>query len=222
MHQSISKHLRIFLFGLCAIFLSLPARAQDPARFEAEIRQLLQKKDSLQPLAPVLFVGSSSIRMWEWLYEDFPEIPVLNMGFGGSQMSDLLHYAEPLVIAARPRKVFIYEGDNDLASGKPSGRIMRDTRRLLRLLERGLPGVPVVLISAKPSPSRWDKRQQYEKFNRRLEKLCRRRSGLDFANIWDIMLDEQGRPRADIFLEDRLHMNRRGYELWAQALRPFL
>lgn len=213
---------RSCLYLLFALSFALPAQAQDPTRFEAEIQGLLQKKDSLQPAAPVLFAGSSSIRMWHWLAEDFPEIPVLNMGFGGSQMSDLLHYAEPLVIAARPRKVFIYEGDNDIADGKSPGRVMRDTRRLLRLLGQGLPGVPVVLISAKPSPSRWDKQKKYEKLNHRLEKLCRRQEGLAFANIWDAMLDEQGQPRADIFLEDRLHMNRRGYELWAEALRPFL
>lgn len=210
------------LLALLALCVSLPVQAQDPARFDAEIQQLVQSRDSLRLVAPILFVGSSTIRMWQWLLEDFPDMPILNMGFGGSHMSDLLHHAENLVVAVRPRKIFIYEGDNDLSSGKSPGRVMRDTRRLLRLLGQQLPGVPVVLISAKPSPSRWDKRKRYETFNRRLEKLCHRRPELAYADTWFIMLDEQGIPRGDIFLQDQLHMNRKGYELWAEALRPYL
>ena len=205
-----------------ALCFSFTAEGQDARRFDAEIGHLIQKRDSLQLANPILFVGSSTIRMWQGLSEDFSEAPVLNMGFGGSQMSDLLYYAESLVVPVRPRKIFIYEGDNDIAAGKKTCRIMKDTRRLLRLLGRELPGVPIVLISAKPSPSRWAFQKKYEKFNRRLDRLCRRRPELAFANTWNIMLDEAGRPRADIFIEDQLHMNRKGYELWAEALRPFL
>lgn len=210
------------LLLLMALAFSFSAQAQDPGRFNTEIEQLARKRDSLQVADPVLFVGSSTIRMWRWLAEDFPGMPVLNLGFGGSQMSDLLHFAESLVVPARPRKIFIYEGDNDIAAGKSACRIMRDTRRLLRLLEEELPAVPVVLISAKPSPSRWSLQKKYERLNRRLDKLSRRREELSFANTWAVMLDNEGKPRPDIFLRDQLHMNRKGYELWAEALRPFL
>lgn len=211
-----------FLPLAITLCFSFSAHSQDPGRFNAEIEQLARKRDSLQVEAPVLFVGSSTIRMWQWLAEDFPGTPVLNMGFGGSQMSDLLHFAELLVVPVRPSKIFIYEGDNDIAAGKSACHIMRDTRRLLRLLDEKLPAVPIVLISAKPSPSRWGLQKKYERLNRRLDKLSRRRDELSFANTWAVMLDGEGKPRPDIFLPDMLHMNRKGYELWAEALRPFL
>lgn len=211
-----------FLMATLFQFSTITMKAQDTGRFDGEVQRLIQQRDSLQLTAPILFVGSSTIRMWRWLPEDFPEAAILNMGFGGSQMSDLLHYAELLVVPARPGKIFIYEGDNDIAASKALCRIMRETRRLLRLLDQELASVPIVLISAKPSPSRWDKQKKYKKLNRRMEKLCERHSALSYADTWGIMLDEQGRPRADIFLEDQLHMNRKGYKLWAEALRPFL
>ncbi len=220
--SSWKKYALIITMSSIFQMLSLHAQNPDPGRFADQVRELVEASPASGLNGPILFTGSSSVRMWHRIAEDLGQPSILNMGFGGSQMSDLLHYAQLLIIAQRPGKVFIYEGDNDIAHGKAPSRVMRDTRRLLRLLGRQLPGVPVVLISSKPSPSRWNLKNKYERLNRKMERLCRKKQGLAFADVWAIMLDEAGRPRADIFLEDQLHMNQEGYNLWAEVIRNYL
>ena len=227
MNQSKSNALRIGLKGILFVFLCScfhqGLRGQDPLRFEAEVTLIEKNIDSLwdQNTPTLVFTGSSSIRMWADLQERFPEKQILNTGFGGSQASDLLFYLEPLLLKYQPEKVFIYEGDNDLAEGKRPGQVLRTFKEIKEKIHHALPGIPLVLISAKPSISRWNLKGKYRRFNRRLERWTRRDPTLLYADVWNPMLEGRKLDKS-LFVEDGLHMNATGYDIWEQVLLPFV
>jgi lysophospholipase L1-like esterase len=209
-----------FLLIACCLLLILPlAYSQDPTRFAAEIEQFGPRPD-LE--APIVFTGSSSIRMWTGLEEAFPEATVLNRGFGGSHFSDLIVYIDECVLQYQPKQVFIYEGDNDIDAGEEPKAIFKEAKQLVKLLQKQLPGVDIVLIAPKPSLARWKWADQYVDLNGRLEKWAGRKKGVRFVDVWSIMLTEEGNPMPDIFIEDDLHLNEKGYAIWTEAIRPFL
>ncbi len=198
--------------------------SQDPLRFEKEIRDLTATQDSIWDPGQqtVVFTGSSSIRMWDHLQQDFPGIQILNTGFGGSQASDLLYYLDTLVLRYHPYKVFIYEGDNDLAEGKRPGQVLKTQRQIIAQIQQSRPDVVLVLIAAKPSISRWNMRGKYRRYNRRLAKLARRESGIFFADVWSPMVRDRRTLKSELFIEDGLHMNEQGYKLWRDVMDPFV
>lgn len=215
------------LSGLLFVFLSIcfwqGLQGQDPLRFEAEVTLMKKKIDSLwdQSTPTLVFTGSSSIRMWTDLQERFPGKQILNTGFGGSQASDLLFYLEPLILEYRPEKVFIYEGDNDLAEGKRPGQVLRTLKEIEEKIHLALPGIPIVLISAKPSITRWNLRRKYRRFNRRLLRWTGRDPSLLFTDVWNPMLRDRQLDES-LFIEDGLHMNSTGYDIWERVLFPFV
>ena len=215
----------IVLYGTVFLMFSIAHRshAQDPLRFETEIAQLILRNDSLwqQNVPTYVFTGSSSIRMGEDLQDRFPERQVINSGFGGSEASDLLYYIDELVLAYDPKKVFIYEGDNDLAEGKKPRAILRKLEEISNSIHVKYPGVPIVFISAKPSISRWNLRRKYRRFNRKLKKWTVKQADLFFVDVWNPMLDE-GRLDTSLFIEDGLHMTSEGYDIWEEILEPHL
>jgi lysophospholipase L1-like esterase len=197
--------------------------AQDPARFKKEIDSLKQLTVERKPYTKlILFTGSSSIRMWNNIQDYFPDKTVINTGFGGSHMSDLLYYLDEIVIKYRPDQIFIYEGDNDVASGKKPAGIMKDTRKLIHQLNKALPFVQTVLISPKPSLARWELRETYTKLNNRFEKYAARNGKIDFINVWPVMLNEEGTPVKELFIEDGLHMSKAGYDLWVNEIKKYM
>jgi lysophospholipase L1-like esterase len=201
----------------------VPLSAQEPVDFEAEVRQLKAKNDRLWNGADpvILFTGSSSIRMWDDLQERFPDRKILNTGFGGSTASDLLFYLEPLVLDYRPEKVFIYEGDNDLAEGKKVRQVFNTLQEIAGRIEERNPEVPVVFIAAKPSILRWNLRKKYKRLNRRLERWADGHPGRGFADVWQPMLTGR-KLNTSLFIADGLHMNNAGYDLWEIVLAPFV
>ncbi|NND16159.1 MAG: G-D-S-L family lipolytic protein [Eudoraea sp.] len=207
----------IFLFGC---WLS-ESHAQSPKRLLEEVRDLQTKYDSLYSPGEQTFVfaGSSSIRFWETLPDIFPGVQVVNSGFGGSMASDLLAYLDELVLDYQPDKVFLYEGDNDIFEKKSPAKIVRQTRRIIRRIQKHNGPTPIVVISAKPSLVRWHLKKKYEKLNTRLKALCDKDPSTSYAHIWDSML-EDGVVKKEIFLEDGLHMNAEGYSLWETILKP--
>lgn len=210
------------LYGLFLLCLgALPVSGQDAARFQAEVDQIEARMDSLwNPERPaVVFTGSSSIRMWSTLSEDFPQTQVLNTGFGGSQASDLLAYLEPLVLKYSPGKVFIYEGDNDLAEGKRPGRILKTQMDIAGRIWAQNPGTAIVWIAAKPSISRWKLRGKYRRYNRKLARTAAQDPRLSYVDVWTPMLVGR-RLNQTLFIEDGLHMNAAGYQLWQAAIAP--
>jgi lysophospholipase L1-like esterase len=211
-------HLLLALCVLC--FLSAVSLAQG---FEAEIRAFEQADlVSPPPAKPVLFVGSSSIRVWPDLAGDFPDYPVMNRGFGGSQMKDVLYYFDRIVAPYDPALILVYEGDNDLAAGKSVDMVYADYVKFLALVEEQLPNADIAFIATKPSPSRSGYLEVTRQLNIRLEELVSNNSQMWFIDIFTPMLDENGQPRRELFSGDMLHMNAAGYDLWQSIIEPFL
>lgn len=216
------KH--IILTGCYLALFTSGLQAQNAGRFNNEINELrASSSKNWNPYRPtILFTGSSSIRMWDSLRELIPDIQILNHGFGGSQASDLNYYLEELVLDYNPMQLFIYEGDNDLASGKSVKRALRDLNEVVKSIRKKYPGMPMVLISAKPSISRWKLKSKYQKFNRRMERWTQKDRKLDFADVWNPMLREEGNLNESLFIEDGLHMNETGYAIWEQVIKPLI
>lgn len=218
-----SSCVRIVTILVVFQFILVTGVAQDPLRFEKEVRDLVAGDTLVNKKKLILFTGSSSIRYWNDLNKDFSKRNVLNRGFGGSELTDLLYYAKPLILNYQPNRVFIYEGDNDVNAGKSPEEILATADTLLTLLRTQLPTkVKIIFISAKPSVARWHLKGKYEEFNRQLKHWTSTRKNVLFADVWTPMLDENGEVRNDLFMEDNLHMNQEGYSIWVQVLRKFI
>jgi len=207
---------------LLLLTLSLPnLKAQDPGRFTEEVKKFENVAGKYPKENRIVFTGSSSIRLWVDFKSYFPEHNVINTGFGGSETSDLIHYKDLLITQFNPKQVFIYEGDNDLNSGKSAISVFSDIAKLVNsLLEDGVESV--VIIAPKPSIARWGLKNEYEKLNDSLEILAGLSDKVKFADVWAPMLNADGSLKKDIFLEDGLHMNKKGYDLWIKVIGPLL
>lgn len=219
LHKILAKAALVLC--LCA---TLPTYAQvKPLPFEKDVKGF-DIRDSLEKTRPGsnLFVGSSSITYWKDVAAYFPNAYVINRAFGGSKFSDLLLHADRTIIAYKPAKIFVYEGDNDIASGIAIPVIMEQVKQLREKIAKDLPGVPVVFISVKPSVSRWRLKPQYEALNEALQKYCKEAKKTKFADVWTPMLDEKGEVFKHVFVGDNLHMNPEGYKIWQKVLTPFV
>jgi lysophospholipase L1-like esterase len=197
--------------------------AQDPVRLLSEVQALQKKYDTIwdEQRETIVFTGSSSIRFWQNLPELFPEKQIVNTGFGGSQTSDLLTYSEELILKYHPGLVFIYEGDNDLSQDKKPRQILRKFDELIRVIKARDQGTRIVLIAPKPSIARWHLKRQYKNLNRKLRRRCKRDENLEFADTWTVMLEGR-RLRDNLFIEDGLHMNSEGYQIWQELIKNFI
>jgi len=194
----------------------------DPNRFAPEIKAFAEwDSRNAVPAHPVLFVGSSSIRLWR-THECFPDLPVINRGFGGSQISDILHFADRVVLPYKPRLIVFYAGDNDLAGGKSAQRVLEDCRRFIGLIHARLPAARIVFISIKPSCSRWSLWPEAKKANDLIQNFCQSDNRLLFTDLAAPLLGPDGMPMSDLFLGDQLHLNTKGYAVWSKALAPVL
>ncbi|NER10759.1 Lysophospholipase L1 [Muriicola jejuensis] len=210
-----------FIFIHCACLVAV--WGQEKEDYSDEVARISEKYRDIQEGSQrvVVFTGSSSIRLWKGLEDSFPSYHIVNTGFGGSESADLLRYVEPLVLAFRPEKVFIYEGDNDLSRRKSPGKVLKTTREILQRIWGQFPDTEVVLIAAKPSPDRWNLRRKFRRFNRKLERYAGKSDRVQFANVWDVML-RGDQVDQSLFIEDGLHMNEKGYALWYEVLSNYL
>ena len=196
-------------------------QAQD-LPFEKEVREISARLDSLGwSQGSTVFTGSSTIRMWKDVQSAFPDTPILNTGFGGSKASDLEKQLFPVVIRLEPSRVFIYEGDNDLWSDVPTADIMTSMDNIVSRLQLVNPTIEIFLIGAKPSPSRWDKKENYLIFNEMLKQYCEAKEGVNFVDTWKPLTDQDGNPRPELYIDDQLHLNEDGYKIWAEIFKPF-
>ncbi|PIF00236.1 MAG: G-D-S-L family lipolytic protein [Maribacter sp.] len=211
-----------FLATTLFFFIVLNGNSQDPGRFKSDVDHIQKKYDTLWDATKetTLFTGSSSIRIWKDLENRFPNDQIVNSGFGGSHASDLLAFSNELILKYKPSKVFIYEGDNDIASGKKPRDIIRTIEQIVHTIRTGEPKTKIILISAKPSLSRWSLRHKYQRLNKKLQRLCKKNALTEYANVWDPMLRKR-KPIPDLFIEDGLHMNTKGYDIWHSVLEPF-
>lgn len=223
--------MRIALTVLAALAVAIaPARGQASAsqgaiqpgdRFEPEI-QAFEAADRIHPPTKggIVFVGSSSIRLWETLATDFPGAAIINRGFGGSQLSDAVRFAPRIVLPYRPRLIVLYAGDNDLAEGKSPDQILRDYRAFVRLVRRRLPQTRIAFISVKPSPARRALAAQARRTNRLVRQYLSGDRRLRYVDVYTPMLDASGSPRPELYQADSLHMTAAGYAIWRDWLTP--
>ena len=215
--------MKILVAVICLSVASMGwMQAQHWVQFEDEIKDLKKTDNQINTNNLVLFTGSSSIRMWSTLADDFDGTNTLNRGFGGSRMSDLLHFYDQLILPYRPSKVFIYEGDNDLSADISIDDILKDAKELTSKIQSDFPGTTIHFISPKPSISRWHLKEQYEQLNYQLGLWTLFKSGVEFIDVWTPMLEDSGEVQKDLFIEDGLHMNARGYKIWKDVIAPYV
>ena len=173
------------------------------------------------PQQSILFVGSSSIRLWD-LEKSFPNLPVINRGFGGSAIRDSVHFFDTLVLKHHPRTVVLYAGDNDINGGYNAGQTHRDFVRFKNKLHKSLPETKLIFIAIKPSIDRRKLAPTMYEANQLIAATCAQDPRLTYLDIWFPMLGDDGHPQPNLFIKDGLHLNPQGYTLWTQLLTPHL
>lgn len=222
--------------GVCACFSAshclvsaAGAAAAEPAaananRWEQSVAKLEEGlRANPPPKGAVLFLGSSSIVGWN-VKKSFPDLPTVNCGFGGSQMADAARYVDRLVVPWKPRIVVVYSGDNDLKAGKSPEKVRDDFVTLAEKVHAQLPQTKIVLIGVKPSIARWSLIEKIRATNKLLAAAAAQdaQNRIVFVDVEPLMLDAAGRPRAEIFKDDGLHLNAEGYALWAKKIAPLI
>jgi lysophospholipase L1-like esterase len=201
-----------------------PATAPTLQPFENNIRAFeAADRKQMPPPGGVLFIGSSSIRLWKTLAQDFPDSPVINRGFGGSRIPDSTRYAPRIVLPYKPKTIVFYAGDNDLALGSSPGQVLEDFKAFVRAVHAELPRTRVLFIAVKPSPARWkivDKQREANRLVREFTQTDAKRLG--FIDVFTPMLGKDGQPRPELFVKDQLHLSPKGYELWTALVKEHL
>jgi lysophospholipase L1-like esterase len=194
-----------------------------PNRFENEI-VLYEKNDAkdFPPTGAVLFVGSSSIRLWRTLEEDFPNTRVINRGFGGSKTTDVMHYFDRIVLPYKPSVIVYYTGTNDLGSGDSPGQVVARVEEFIQRVQSTMPGTRVILLSHVPGVIRKHLTARFLEANELTIGMIRKYPHVEYLDVTTPLLTEQGIPRPDVFLADSLHLNPEGYKVWKEALSPLL
>ena len=212
------KKILLFLFIYSAIH---PSFAQQQS-FEAEVRWLSSRLDSLgwNPGGTVV-TGSSTIKMWSTLKKIDTKEELINTGFGSSKASDLDRYLFPLILKYEPKRVFIYEGDNDLWEGVEIEEILKNLKQIVLRIHLADPETEIYLIGAKPSPSRWEKRNNYLLFNSQLQAYCAEQEKVSYIDTWGPLTDSEGNARPELFIKDQLHLNADGYILWNGVFKSY-
>lgn len=196
--------------------------AKGPERFAKEIDafEAWDSKNAV-PRDCILFVGSSSIRLWPTA-EAFPGLPVVNRGFGGSTIADVNYFDEVVVGKYKPRVIVFYAGDNDIAGGKSPDRVFADFKVFNGYVHSQLPKARLLYLPIKPSPLRWKLWPKAEDVNARVKKLAEESDQLDYVDTATPLLGDDGEPNANYYRPDRLHMNEDGYKVWNKILAPIL
>ena len=187
---------------------------QDIAAFEAADRV------TAPPKGEVVFVGSSTIRIWD-LAASFPDVKAINRGFGGSEMADSTRYVDRIVVPYAPRVVVVYAGDNDIM-GTTSEQIAIAFEQFVRAVHAKLPATRIVYIGIKPSPLRWAQVDRMRSANVVIEQFCQRDDRLAFVDVDHAMLGWDEKPRPELYQADGLHLTPAGYHILNTLVRPFL
>lgn len=198
------------------------AQTNSSDKWEKEIADFEDRdKTDPPPQHALLFVGSSSIRGWD-LHESFPDRMTINRGFGGSEIADSIRYANRIIFPYKPRVIVVYAGDNDINNGKDAKTVFKDYQTLTRKIHAKLPKARIVFVAIKPSIKRWRLVEKMRKANQLILEATTKDARLEFVDIDKPMIGDDGLPRKELFKADGLHLNKQGYQLWAEVTRPYL
>jgi lysophospholipase L1-like esterase len=215
--------IRVAILALWFASFLQAAPPRDPSKWAHEIEAFAESDRSDPPASgAILFVGSSSIRLWKDLSADFPGRNIIQRGFGGAHLSDLIYYADRIILPYKPSQIVIYAGDNDIAKGMNPKEVFADFKTLVGKIQKALPDVKIHFLAIKPSPSRWHLSPQAAEANGLIRRYCAMRPKVSYIDVWTATLNEDGMPNAALFEKDSLHINRKGYEIWAKYIREAL
>ena len=214
----IKKNFFVFI-----LFLAFSSYAQE---YDHQWKDEINAFNSLNGDSPsqggILFTGSSSIKFWKDPAKDFNNSQILNRGFGGSQIIDLIENFDQVILKYHPKKIVIYSGDNDVQSGKSAEIVFGDFCTLYGMIKAKLPNTKVYYIAIKPSLNRWSKVLEMKKANTMINEYLNTKSNAHFVDIFSPMIGTEGKPYKKWFIEDGLHMTKEGYQLWTKILTPYI
>jgi len=229
-HENLQRRsCRLISIAFIAALLAgcrTPAPAHKPhdaKQWENAIRAFeAADKTNPPPQNAILFIGSSSIKRWTTLADDFQGYTVINRGFGGSHLSDSVAFVDRIVIPYKPKIVLIYAGDNDIAFGKSPEEVFGDFKKFVKKVHASLPETTVEFISIKPSPLREKYLEQIKKTNRMIKEFAGKQKRVGYIDVFTPMLNGEGRPRPELVVKDGLHPNKECYDLWASIIKQEL
>lgn len=212
-----------WLAAALALTLIAPPKPGKHEQWDAEIAKLEAKAAKRPDLyGGVVFTGSSSIKNWKTLAKDFNGIPVINMGFGGSELADAVYYIDRLVLQYKPRVVVVYSGENDINAGVPVRRVLEDLKQFITLVHKSDPNTRIIVVSLKPSPSREKHLAKVREYNSLAADYVKGVRNVEFADVFTPMLTPDGKFREELYVSDRLHMTPAGYAIWTDLLAPMV
>lgn len=215
------KRIQICFLFILLVSVSL---AQHPP-FWNDIQAFKIKDSTSRPAAhPVLFAGSSSFTFWTDVQEYFPSVPILNRGFGGSSLLDLIRYKEEVLFAYNPKQIVLYCGENDFAFSDTVSveTVLTRFKMLFSIIRSRYKNIPFAYVSMKPSPSRQQLMLKFEAANNQIRVFLSKHRKTAFIDVYHKMLNPDGSPMAEIFGPDKLHMNAKGYAIWQKEIAPHL
>jgi lysophospholipase L1-like esterase len=201
---------------------SAPA-AHDFAKWEKEIAAFEDSDRNMPPpKGGIVFTGSSTVRMWRTLGQDFPGQKVINRGFGGSEIVDATHFADRIIFPYEPKMIFLRAGGNDIHAGKTPAHVFADFHAFVAKVREKLPTSQIIYISISPAPSRWPESDKYREANRLIREAAVNMPFVGYCETFDMVLGPDGNARHELFINDMLHFNAEGYVLLAKNVRPFM
>jgi lysophospholipase L1-like esterase len=199
------------------------AEARDYTKWEKEVTAYeAADRQNPPPRDGILFIGSSTIRLWKTLSDDFPGYKVINRGFGGTEIVDSTHFADRLIFPHVPKQIFLRAGGNDIHAGRTPREVAADFLKFVRTVQERLPKTEILFIALSPAPARWGEGDKARELNRLIRDLALQLPRVGFVDAYDISLTSDGRARPELFVKDRLHFAPEGYKLLAERVRPFL
>lgn len=220
------KTSRVIWFNLICFAITFSATAQsahDFAKWEKEIAAFeARDKTNAPPTNAILFTGSSTIRLWTNLANDFPKHRVLNRGFGGSEVVDVTHFADRIVFPYQPRAIFFRSGGNDIAVGKSPERVFADFTNFVGTVHARLPQTEIYFLAWNETISRWAKRDQEAVFNQLAKTYATTVPRVHYIPMDGMVLGSDGQPRPELYRSDKLHLSAEGYKLLVERVRPFV
>jgi lysophospholipase L1-like esterase len=213
-----------FILLIASLKLSVAAETNHNfAKWESEVAAFeASDRTNSPPKHGILFTGSSTIRKWSSLAQDYPNRPVINRGVGGSEIVDITHFADRIVFPYEPKTIFFRCGGNDIADGKSPEQVFADYKEFVATVRTNLPDIDIVFISWCATPARWAQNDKEQTLNKLVRKYSTEAPHLKYCDVSDISLGGDGKPRRDLFVADGLHFNAAGYKLLAERVRPFL
>ncbi len=196
---------------------------RDYSKWEKEVSAYeAADRESPPPKGGILFIGSSTIRLWKTLAKDFPDHKVINRGFGGTEIVDATHFADRLIFPHEPKQIFLRAGGNDIHAGRLPYEVTLDFAEFVRVVHARLPKTEIAFIALSPAPARWGEIDKSRELNRLIRKAALEMPRVSFVDAYDISLTPDGQARPELFVKDRLHFAPEGYKLLAERVRPFL